>query len=315
MVKPSRSGPYASRGSAILRAIAFFFTVQWLGTPIIVRPVLAAIGTRFGFVTDFNNHVFSAPRVLIQDLLVIALSLIVAGLLILTEQRPPGSSFSTALVRRTNLSDGRPWTRRYAIGCITAPILLSVILGILATADLMHVSLQEPGVESLVRHQAVLIPTFAAAGFAEEFLIRGYLLRALSDGLGFWAAMLVTSVLFALGHYAEGDTLGGSIGVFEFAVFSCLAIRATGSLVFSAGFHAAWDYTESAAYGVPDSSFSFAGAFARSTFQGPAILTGGAAGPEASMLLLAVMAVLILLLLRRAPSGTFAWTNSAGLPT
>ncbi len=315
MAKPSPSNLYALHGSAILRATAFFFTVQWLATPIIVRPVLRAIGTRFGFVTDFNNHVFSAPRVLIQDLLVIALSLIVASLLILTEQRPPGFSFSMALVRRTNLSDGRPWAGRYAIGCITAPILLSVILGILVTADLMHVSLQESGVGNLVRHQAVLIPTFAAAGFAEEFLIRGYLLRALSDGLGFWAAMLVTSVLFALGHYAEGDTLGGSIGVFEFAVFSCLAIRVTGSLVFSAGFHAAWDYTESAVYGVPDSSFFFAGAFAHSTFRGPAILTGGAAGPEASMLLLAVMAVLILLLLRYPSSNMFARTNSAGLST
>ena len=315
MAKSFRFSLYASRASAILRAVVFFFIVQWVATPIIIKPVLRAIGTRFGFVTDFTNHVFSAPRVLIQDLLVIALILIVASLLILTEQRPPGFVLSTAVIRRTNLSDGRPWVGRYAIGCIAAPILLSVILGVLATAGFMHVSLQDLQISNLIRHQSVLIPTFATAGFAEEFLIRGYLLRALSDGLGFWAAMLVTSVLFALGHYAEGDTLGGSIGVFEFSVFCCLAIRATGSLVFSAGFHAAWDYTESAIYGVADSSFFFAGAFAHSTFRGPAILTGGAAGPEASMLLLAVMAVLILLLLRYTSSDVFARTNSAGLPT
>ena len=302
MTKLSRSGRNTLRASAVLRAAAFFFIVQWLATPIIVRPILRAIGTRFGFVTDFTNHVFSAPRVLIQDILVIALGLMVATLLILSERRAPGFSLFTAVMRRTNLSDGRPWAGRYAIGCITAPILLSMILGILAAAGLMRVSLQDAGVTDFIRHQAVLIPTFATAGLAEEFLIRGYLLRALADGLGFWAAMLLTSVCFALGHYAEGDTPGGSIGVFEFAIFSCLAIRATGSLVFSAGFHAAWDYTESAIYGVPDSSFFFAGALGHSTFRGPAVLTGGAAGPEASVLLLAVMAAMILVLLRYTSS-------------
>ena len=302
----------------MLRGVIFFSVVQWAATPTIVRPVLRAIGARFGFTTDFTHHVFSAPRVLIQDLLVIAVTLVVASLLVSTERRPPGIPPAAFVLRRTNLSDGRPSLGRYAIGCIVAPILLSAILGVLAVAGVVHVDLQDRAIGDLVRHQAVLIPTFVCAGFAEEFLIRGYLLRTLSDGLGFPVAMLATSALFAVGHYLEGDTLAGSFGVFEFAVFSCLAIRATGSLAFSAGYHAAWDYTESAIYGVPDSSFFFAGAFAHSTLRGPALLTGGDAGPEASVLLLAVMAVPILLLLRAASSIMSVSTNSAdptALPT
>ncbi len=308
MRKPSRFAFYPSRASAVLRAATFFAMMQWLAIPILVRPILHATGTRFGFVNDFTNHVFSAPRVLIQDTLVAALVVIVATLLILTERRPPSESLLTTVARRSNLSDGRSWIRRCAVGCIAGPLLLSFILGTLAMLGVMQGSVQDAGVTDLIHHQAVLIPTFAAAGFAEELLNRGYLLRALSDGLGFWAAALLTSAFFAWSHYAEGDTLVGSLGVFEFAVFSCLAIRTTGSLAFSIGFHAAWDYAESAIYGVSDSSFTFAGAFARSTFQGPVALTGGAAGPEASMLLLAVMAGMILALLRHTSSKTLART-------
>ena len=298
LAEASHQTSYISRGGAVFRAAAFFAIIQWVATPFMITPILHAIGVRYDLVNDFKNHVFSAPRVAIQDLLITTIVVIVSTSLILTERRPPLGSLFTTVARRMNLSDGRPWVLRCLIGCFAGPVLLSAILGTLFALGDMRIDLQHMSLTDLIRQQAVMILTFAAAGVAEELLCRGYVLRTLSDGLGFPAAAILTSAYFAWMHYAEGDTVTGSLGVFEFAIFSCLAIRTSGSLAFSIGFHGAWDYAESAIYGVPDSSFTFAGTFARSTFHGPIALTGGSAGPEASALLLAIWVVMIVTLLR-----------------
>lgn len=288
---------------SVFRAVAFIAMMQWLVIPLLVRPVLHAVGSRLGFTNDLAHHVFSAPRILVQDSLVVAACLGVATLLISTEQWRSYGSLRIAVFRRTNLSDGRPWLARGLIGFGAGLVLLSATLDLLAAFGVTQMRLQTRGVADLLRHQAVLLPTFVAAGIAEELLNRGYPLRALSEGFGFGVGALLTSALFGWAHYSEGDTFVGAIGVFEFAIFSCLAIRTTGSIAFSAGFHGAWDYAESALYGVPDSSFVFAGSAARSTFRGSVALSGGTAGPEASVLTLGAMAAMIILLIRFQSNG------------
>ena len=72
-----------------------------------------------------------------------------------------------------------------------------MVLGVLAALGVMRVGAKDVAMTDVIRHQTVLILNFAAAGCAEELLNRGYVLRTLSDGLGFGTATLLTSAFFA----------------------------------------------------------------------------------------------------------------------
>jgi hypothetical protein len=56
--------------------------------------------------------------------------------------------------------------------------------------------------------------------------------------------------------------------------------------------HAAWDWSETFLYSVPDSGLVLPGHLMNPTFHGSRWLTGGSVGPEGSVLLLVVIAVL-----------------------
>jgi hypothetical protein len=60
-------------------------------------------------------------------------------------------------------------------------------------------------------------------------------------------------------------------------------------LWFAVGFHAAWDWSETFFYSVPDSGTVFPGHLLSSSLRGPAWLSGGSAGPEGSVLCFAVV--------------------------
>ena len=133
---------------------------------------------------------------------------------------------------------------------------------------------------------------FLLVGFVEEFLYRGYVQFTLAQAVGFWPAAVVWSATFGAVHlFNSGENLIGALEVFLFAIFACLTLRRTGTLWFAIGFHAAGDYAETFLFSVRDSGFAASGTLLTSSLQGPAWLTGGKVGPEASvfsMLLLCV---------------------------
>jgi membrane protease YdiL (CAAX protease family) len=133
---------------------------------------------------------------------------------------------------------------------------------------------------------------FLVVSFAEEFYLRGYTLFTLTETIGFWPAAVVLSVLFAYLHRRNpGENLVGLLGAGVIGLFFCLTLRRTGSLWFAVGFHAVWDWGETYFYSVPDSGAVAPGHLLRTSLPGPGWLTGGSAGPEASVLLFAVIAL------------------------
>jgi membrane protease YdiL (CAAX protease family) len=121
-------------------------------------------------------------------------------------------------------------------------------------------------------------------GLFEEFLFRGYTLFTLSSGIGFWPAAIVLSLLFAGVHLQNsGEGLVGVASVFVVGLLWCFTVRRTGSLWFAVGMHAAFDFGETFLYSVPDSGMVLPGHLSDATLHGPAWLTGGSVGPEASL--------------------------------
>jgi membrane protease YdiL (CAAX protease family) len=133
-------------------------------------------------------------------------------------------------------------------------------------------------------------------GLAEEFAFRGYLLTTLSSGMGFWPASIVLSLVFGAVHVGNpGENPIGLVTVVVIGMFFCLTVRRTGDLWFAVGVHTAHDFGQAFVYSLPNSGTLIRNPLFGSSLAGPAWLTGGAAGPEGSVLELAVLALLFVL--------------------
>jgi membrane protease YdiL (CAAX protease family) len=125
---------------------------------------------------------------------------------------------------------------------------------------------------------------FILVGLGEEFAFRGYLQYTLTTGMGYWPAAILLSALFGLAHAGNpGESKVGLLSVVCFALLFCFILRRTGNLWWVVGFHAGWDWGQTFFYGVSDSGLPPYHNLLNSAFSGPAWLTGGSVGPEASV--------------------------------
>ncbi|MGO9795327.1 MAG: lysostaphin resistance A-like protein [Terracidiphilus sp.] len=114
----------------------------------------------------------------------------------------------------------------------------------------------------------------------------------------FWQAAWVTSTFF--GFYHTSNSGENWIGIFaaSFMGFAfCLSVRLTGSAWWAIGCHAAWDWAETFFYGAADSGIQGQGHFLSASPAGNPLWSGGADGPEGSLLVLGAILLLLLLLL------------------
>lgn len=135
-------------------------------------------------------------------------------------------------------------------------------------------------------------------GLPEEFLFRGYAQFTLADGVGFWPAAMVLSLLFGLIHrFNQGENWIGVANIVLTGLVWAFSLKRSGSLWLAVGWHAAFDFGESFLYSVPNSGGMFEGHLSNPVIaHGPQWLTGGDVGPEGSafaFLTLALGALLI----------------------
>jgi len=141
---------------------------------------------------------------------------------------------------------------------------------------------------------------FLLVGFFEEYMLRGYFLYTLTEGIGFWPAAVIQAILFAGIHMGNGgETKIGIIAAGFFALFAAVTLWRTGNLWLAVGAHAGWDWGQSYFFGVNDSGFQAPGhLFNPNLAQGPDWLTGGTVGPEGSAVTLFLWALMTILFAR-----------------
>jgi membrane protease YdiL (CAAX protease family) len=119
-----------------------------------------------------------------------------------------------------------------------------------------------------------------------------------SESAGFWHATWVTSFIFGSIHVSNpGENW---IGIFAAALIGfvfCVSVRVTGTAWWAIGCHAAWDWAETYFYGTADSGLVAPGHYLSATPLGNALWSGGADGPEGSLLVLGVILLLLAALL------------------
>lgn len=229
---------------------------------------------------------------------------------------------ATRLERRQFGDYGLPWgralRREFWIGAAAGVGGLAVLVGTLQLLGAVHVSLPAGSAIRIAGFGLVYAVLFVLLGLREEFLYRGYGLRALTDLIAFWPAAVASSAWFFKAHGGlHNESLVGLVNVGAFGLVSCLALRRTGSLWMAIGFHSFWNWGESFLFGVGDSGHAPPpGHFldTQVSASAPAMLSGGAVGPEGSVLCTLLIVLLGVLCAWKFREVRFPKARVAALP-
>jgi len=139
----------------------------------------------------------------------------------------------------------------------------------------------------LLRFSLLWLLAAFAIGVVEEFVFRSYQLRTLADGIGFWPAASVLSIIFGALHYftKPNERWEDWVSVSFIALFGCFTVRCTGTLAFIIGWHAAFDWAAMFFWSGRNAGELGTGHLLVTRWSGSDRLTGGILGPEASWMM------------------------------
>jgi uncharacterized protein len=142
------------------------------------------------------------------------------------------------------------------------------------------------------------------AGIVEEILSRGIIFRIAEEGVGTWWSILISALFFGFMHiWNPNATVFSSVSIALTAgVILALLYVITRQLWIPIGLHIGWNFTLGGIYGAPVSGGEPAGILV-SEFSGSEWLTGGAFGPEASVITVGVFLVFGAFLIRKSIRG------------
>ena len=177
------------------------------------------------------------------------------------------------------------------LGFFIAPLLLGIgsIMLVLTT----FLQFQEISIDPEKLMIGMILMMLVA--YAEELIIRGYLLNNLMQSCNKWIALAITSGFFALMHLANpGFTILSFANILLAGLLLGINYIYTKNLWFGLLLHFSWNFFQGPVYGYEVSGIKFSGIFQQSIL-GPALWTGGAFGFEGSFLcsLLLLLAIIM----------------------
>lgn len=188
--------------------------------------------------------------------------------------------------------------RLFWAGVIWGLAMPSAIILLIFLAGGYHVSGLNVSGGELGKFLGLWILANLFIGFSEEITFRGYFLFTLADGIGFWAAALINAIGFGALHYytKPHERWEDWLAVSLITIFITLAMRRTGSLAFSIGMHAAFDFAFLFVFSGMNGGVFAVGRLLKADFPGSIRITGGLLGPEASWFCFVVAIVATILL-------------------
>ncbi|MEG2578696.1 MAG: CPBP family intramembrane glutamic endopeptidase [Glutamicibacter sp.] len=132
-----------------------------------------------------------------------------------------------------------------------------------------------------------------AVAVSEEVFFRGVVFRLLRGRWGTTVALSVSSILFGLVHLVNPDaSLWGAFAIMiEAGIMLGAAYLATGSLWLAIGVHFGWNFATTGLFGSVTSGSEARDSLVTAVISGPDWLSGGAFGPEASIVAIVVCSV------------------------
>ncbi|MFA6128084.1 MAG: type II CAAX endopeptidase family protein [Bacteroidales bacterium] len=192
--------------------------------------------------------------------------------------------------------DPRKGLRQTAYGLLFGFGFISLIMGIMWLVGGYDVT----GLTNISSLWPMLIMAIQA-GIVEEIISRGIIFRIAEDALGTWWSILLSALIFGFMHsWNPNATVFSSISIALTAgVILAMFYVITRQLWIPIGLHIGWNFTLGGIYGAPVSGMEPAGLLS-AKFSGPEWLTGGAFGPEASVITVGVFVILGVFLIRKS---------------
>ncbi len=184
--------------------------------------------------------------------------------------------------------------RELAAGLLIGAALFSAVVGVQALFGAYRIT----GVRDDLSVMVIPLCVSFAAAAIEEILFRGVIFRLLEESLGTWIALAISAALFGLGHLSSPNAtpLTALAIALEAGIMLAAAYVLTRRLWLAIGIHAAWNFTQSGIFSVPTSGIRMNGVFI-GNLSGPAWLSGGEFGAEASVVAVVLCTALGLSLL------------------
>jgi len=181
-------------------------------------------------------------------------------------------------------------------GVALGATMFALTIGVLSLLGVYRVV----GVDSCT----VLWPNIMAAAVAavsEEVLFRGIIFRITEESLGSWLSFVISALLFGAAHLLDknANLQAGVAIALEAGVFLAAAYMVTRRLWFVIGAHFGWNFTEGGIFGAAVSGTSSPGLL-KANVTGPAYLSGGMFGVEASVVTITICFLVALAFLWRA---------------
>ena len=168
------------------------------------------------------------------------------------------------------------------LGIVIGFILMTVAVSTIAALGCADIMWQG----SSLWEQYEVVMLFLMVGVGEELIFRGVVFRLLDQRWGLWTALIVSSLLFGLIHISNANaTWWAALAIaIEAGLMLGIAYKWSGSLWMPIGIHWAWNYTQGNFFGLAVSGNDAGRHILTTTVNGPDLITGGAFGPEASII-------------------------------
>jgi uncharacterized protein len=134
-----------------------------------------------------------------------------------------------------------------------------------------------------------------------QILLTGIIFRITEEKLGSYLALIILALIFGTIHFASPN--GSAVAAFSIPMHAGFLLGAayifSRSLWFPIAIHFAWDFAQAGIFGANMSGNINSNSFLVTKMEGPALISGGYFGPQASVQagLLCLTAALVLLIL------------------
>jgi uncharacterized protein len=186
---------------------------------------------------------------------------------------------------------------RFISGIVWGFVAITAVVLVLRHLGYLSLDGRTMGGALALKYAVLWGVVFLCVGLCEESMYRGYVQFTITRGIGFWWGALIFAAVFGFIHSSNaGESPVGLFGAGAVGLIFCLSLWYTGSLWWAVGFHAAWDWGQSYFYGTADSGLIAKGHLYGEHPVGPALWSGGATGPEGSVIVLPLLAIIALLM-------------------
>ncbi|RDI24752.1 CPBP family intramembrane glutamic endopeptidase [Lentzea flaviverrucosa] len=189
------------------------------------------------------------------------------------------------VVRRTERREPAEVSLKIAAGALGRGVLVGLAMFGAVILNITFLGGYEVRGWGSVPGMIAILGFMVAVAVTEELMYRGVVFRIVEEHLGTWLALVLSGLVFGFAHiFNQNATVWSSLAIaIEAGLMLGAAYVATRNLWVPIGVHFAWNFAQGGIFSTSVSGQDAPQGLLDGVTSGPALVTGGAFGPEASV--------------------------------